>query len=390
MTSSQHQAWLFYMPLAKQAALLKDDLLEPVDQLLEDAQLIELVRHCLGSRSPASTRTGRPSMAPDRLLRCCVLKHLKGWSFRQLARELRCNLIYRQFTHFDAEATPDHTVFSRTFALLSPEVTEKIHQRVVGLARQQGVAKGHKMRTDTTAVESNVHFPTDSTLLGDGIRVLSRSLKRIAAQCKRGALEVVHHGRAVKHRLLEISRAAKSRSEASRQRMRDSYDKLLALTRKVVRQASEVLPRCKSGRLKVVGNLREVEKQAAQLRHFLPLVEKVISQTKQRVWEGNTHVEGKVLSLFIKFWRAMRQTPTPGCRHSTNIRLALGTFRRWLRPIADFFPPRTRARRRPGESRRWRCRRVGVCRGSARNGRNSVGSNELCAGELAVKRPSAP
>src|SRR5207253_2856952 len=112
-----------------------------------------------------------------------------------------------------------------------------------------------KMRTDTTAVESNVHFPTDSTLLGDGIRVLSRSLKRIAAQCKRGALEVVHHGRAVKHRLLEISRAAKSRSEASRQRMRDSYDKLLALTRKVVRQASEVLPRCKSGRLKVVGNL---------------------------------------------------------------------------------------------------------------------------------------
>src|SRR5438046_3372528 len=96
MTSSQHQAWLFYMPLAKQAALLKDDLLEPVDQLLEDAQLIELVRHCLGSRSPASTRTGRPGMAPDRLLRCCVLKHLKGWSFRQLARELRCNLIYRQ------------------------------------------------------------------------------------------------------------------------------------------------------------------------------------------------------------------------------------------------------------------------------------------------------
>src|SRR5437016_10573210 len=82
----------------------------------------------------------------------------------------------------------------------------------------------------------------------------------------------------------------------------------------------------------------------------------------------------------------MRQTPTPGCRHSTNIRLALGTFRRWLRPIADFFPPRTRARPRPGESRRWRCRRVGVCRGSARNGRNSVGSNELCAGELAGKR----
>jgi hypothetical protein len=106
IASTQQQAWLFYEPLAKQAALLKDDLLDPVDRLLEDAHLIELVRDCLASRSAASTRTGRTGMAPDRLLRGCVLKHLKGWSFRQLARELRCNLIYRRFTHFDAEATP--------------------------------------------------------------------------------------------------------------------------------------------------------------------------------------------------------------------------------------------------------------------------------------------
>ncbi len=199
IASTQHQSWLFYMPLAKQAALLKDDLLEPVDQLLDDPQLIEVVRNCLAARSPASTRTGRTGMAADRLLRCCVLKHLKGWSFRDLERDLRSNLIYRQFTHFDAEATPDFTTFSRTFALLGPSVTEKIHQRVVGLARQEGAAEGHKLRTDTTAVETNVHFPTDSTLLGDGIRVLSRSLKRIATECKSGALEVVNHGRAVKH-----------------------------------------------------------------------------------------------------------------------------------------------------------------------------------------------
>jgi IS5 family transposase len=268
INSTSHQAWLFYSPLALQAALLKDDLLDPVDQLLEDPDLLELVRQCLAVRFPASARTGRPGMAPDRLLRCCVMKHLKGWSFRDLERELRSNLVYRRFTRFDAEATPDFTTFSRTFALLSPQITGQIHQRVVGLAREQGVAQGRKLRSDTTVVESNVHYPTDSSLLGDGIRVLSRSLQRIATECKNGALEVVHHGRAVKHRLLEISRAAKCLTATNQQRMRDGYQKLLALTRGVVRQANDVVRRWSKGRLKVVGKFLLVEAQIGQCDTF--------------------------------------------------------------------------------------------------------------------------
>ena len=311
---SSHQAWLFYSPLAQQAALLKDDLLDPVDQLLGDPALVDLVRQCLAKRSPRSTRTGRRGLAPDRLLRCCVMKHLKGWSFRDLARELRSNLVYRRFTHFDADATPDFTVFSRSFALLSPAVTAEIHQRVVSLACEQGVAQGRRLRTDSTVVESNVHHPTDSSLLGDGIRVLSRSLERIANECKTGALEVVDHARAVKHRLLEISRAAKSLTEANQQRMRDSYQKLMGLTRAVVRQASEVVQRWGKGRLKVVGKHLRAETQIDQLRHFLPLVEKVITQTKNRVLGGDSHGEDKVLSLFEPHTEVIRK----GKAHKPN------------------------------------------------------------------------
>ena len=150
LAPTSHQDWLFYFPLAQQAALLKDDLLDPVDQLLDDPALVDLVRQCLATRSPLSKRTGRTGIAPDRLLRCSVMKHLKGWSFRDLERELRSNLVYRRFTHFDAEATPDSTTFSRTFALLSPAVTAEIHERVVSLACEQGVAQGRKLRTDTT------------------------------------------------------------------------------------------------------------------------------------------------------------------------------------------------------------------------------------------------
>jgi IS5 family transposase len=314
IASTSHQDWLFYFPLAQQAALLKDDLLDPVDQLLQDPALVDLVRQCLATRSPLSQRTGRTGIAPDRLLRCCVMKHLKGWSFRDLERELRSNLVYRRFTHFDAEATPDFTTFSRTFALLSPAVTAEIHQRVVSLACEQGVAQGQKLRTDTTVVESNVHYPTDSSLLGDGIRVLSRSLQRIAAECKDGALEVVDHGRAVKHRLLEISRAAKCLTQTNQERMRNSYQKLLGLTRGVVRHAGEVMQRWTKKRLKVVGKLLRVETQIGQLRHFLPLVEQVITQTKQRVLGGDSHAEGKVLSLFEAHTEVIRK----GKAHKPN------------------------------------------------------------------------
>jgi IS5 family transposase len=134
--------------------------------------------------------------------------------------------------------------------------------------------------------------------LGDGIRVLSRSLQRIASECKNGAVEVVDHAPAVKHRLLEISRAAKSLTEANQKRMRDSDQKLLALARGVVRQASDVMPRSGKGRLKVVGKIRGRNADRPALGHFFPLLEKVITQTKKRVLGGDSHAEDKGLSLF--------------------------------------------------------------------------------------------
>src|SRR5437879_12178193 len=103
INSTSHQSWLFYSPLARQAALLKNDLLDPVDPLLEDPALLELVRQCLATRSPASVRTGRPTIALDRLLRCCVMKRLKGLSLRDLARERRGSVVSRSLNRFDSD-----------------------------------------------------------------------------------------------------------------------------------------------------------------------------------------------------------------------------------------------------------------------------------------------
>jgi IS5 family transposase len=293
------QASLFYVAFAKEAAAITDELLDPLDQLLDDPCLVELASQALAKRRLRSADFGRPSMAPDRVVRCLNLKHIKGWSFRQLEKELRASLLYRRFTRFYEDPIPDFSSFSRTFALFGKEGTARVHARVVQIAREQSVARGQRLRTDTTAVESNIHYPTDSSLLADGIRVLTRALKRIGAGCEAGSFKVVDHQRAAKRRVLEICRAAKTLSEAGREKLKHSYGKLIALTRGLTRQTRTVLEELKASKLRVHADLLvSVLKAEAQLAHFLPLTEKVIAQAKARLFEGQTHYPDKILSLF--------------------------------------------------------------------------------------------
>lgn len=301
------QSSLFYVAFDKQASLIKDDLLEPIDALLDDEELVALVQQRLERRSPRSRTRGRRGISPDRLLRSCALKHIKGWSFRQLEREVRASLVYRRFTRFDQDNVPDFATFSRAFAALGDEGTRAIHQRIVQKARASGVAQGTKLRTDTTVVESNVHHPTDSALLDDGIHLVTRALKTISGECAKRSVELTDHTRAAKHRVLEIHRAAKAMTDANRERMKTSYGKLLAFTRHVVRQAEKVRSDLKGGRLPIVGDAKRVVAQAARIDHFVPLIKKVISQTKARVFKGDNHVVGKILSLFEVHTHAIRK-----------------------------------------------------------------------------------
>lgn len=295
--NTNRQASLFYFAFAKEVSAIKDVTLDELDLLLEDPQLLELTSEKLCARCLRSRDFGRPGIAPDRLLRCIVLKHFKSWSFRELEYELRHSLLYRRFTRFFEDPIPDFTSFSRTFGLFGPEGTRQIHERVVQQAKELDLARGRKVRIDTTAVETNIHYPTDSSLLADSVRVMTRCLKRIAAGCKGESLKVVDHARAVKYRLLEICRSAKSFTKAGRERFQNSYGKLLVLSRQVRRQAGKVLEDLEAQRLKIQDLVRVFHAEA-QLRHYLPLVDRVVEQTQARIFEGETRYEAKVLSLF--------------------------------------------------------------------------------------------
>jgi IS5 family transposase len=292
-------ASLFAFAFFKEAAAIADPILDPLDGLLEDPQLVALSTQALAKRSPGSNQAGREGIAPDRLLRCVVLKHLKGWSYRQLHRELRASLLYRRFTRFYEDPIPDFSNLCRAFALFSKQGTEQIHQRIVQQAKEAAIITGKKLRTDTTAVETNIHHPTDSSLLADSLRVMSRYVQRIAQGCQESELRIVNHARATKYRVLEIGRAARTFTRAGQEQLKQSYKKLIGLTQGVSAQAAAVLKALQNGQLVARREaFFKVVAAEASLKHYLPLVEKVITQSQARIFQAQTRHPDKILSLF--------------------------------------------------------------------------------------------
>ena len=96
-----------------------------------------------------------------------------------LEREVRANLVYRDFTRVGGEKMPDAKTMGRWGVAVGPDVVKQIHERIVQIASDQRVAEGRRRRVDTTVVETNIHYPTDSSLLDDGVRVLTRTMKTI-------------------------------------------------------------------------------------------------------------------------------------------------------------------------------------------------------------------
>ena len=163
---------------------LREPWMREVDQILEDGKLLNAVYQGLVSRYPKSRTFGRVGWPAEIVIRMLLLKHIRNWSFDVLEREVRPNLLYREFTRVAAGKVPDAKTLGRQARALGPEVIKQIHQRVVELAVEKKVLEGRKMRVDTTVVETNIHYPTDSSLLGDGVRVLTRVMKKVGKVIK--------------------------------------------------------------------------------------------------------------------------------------------------------------------------------------------------------------
>jgi IS5 family transposase len=270
------------------------------DVLLDDDQLLATVYDALGTRHPQSRTRGRRGAPAEMVLRVLVLKHLRNWSYATLEREVRTNLVYRAFTRVGGGKVPDAKTMGRWGLAVAPEVVAQLHQRIVAMARDAQVVEGRRMRVDTTVVETNIHYPTDSSLLGDGVRVLTRTMKQVTAIAGAVGATLRDRSRSVRHRLWEIGRIARSKGKQRPEKLTRAYQRLVATTSRVVGQAKRFSREIGAG----VKRTRDVIQQAAldglrqQLDTFVPRVQQVLRQTRARIFDGDTHVKDKLLSVF--------------------------------------------------------------------------------------------
>lgn len=125
-------------------------------EVLADEQIVASVYDALARRHPKSRSRGRQGAPAEMVLRLLVLKHVRNWSYGALEREVRANLVYRDFTRVGGGKVPDAKTMGRWGVALGPEVVRQIHERMVRIAQDKGVVAGRRMRVDTTVVETDI------------------------------------------------------------------------------------------------------------------------------------------------------------------------------------------------------------------------------------------
>jgi IS5 family transposase len=286
--------------ITEEVSDLREPWMKHADLVLADEQIVAAVYEALARRHPKSRSRGRMGAPAEMVLRLLILKHIRNWSYAVLEREVRPNLVYREFTRVGAAKTPDAKTMGRWGMALGPEVIKQIHERMVKIAHNNGLADGRRMRVDTTVVETNIHYPTDSSLLGDGVRVLIRTMKKITKTAGEAGSRLRDRSRSVKLRVLDIARAARAKGGPHTERLKRAYGKLLASTSRVVGQAKRFSGEIIEGVKRGTGVLEQLmlDGLRQQLDAMVPLVKQVMKQARARIFRGNTRAEGKILSLF--------------------------------------------------------------------------------------------
>jgi IS5 family transposase len=274
--------------------------LEPMLQAISDfidghGHLIDKVRRDL-NRGLKNPHTGRSGLTAQQVLRSLVLQRVKNWDYRELRERIADGYTLRRFTRFYSRLVPKHDAFNRAFNRLTPATLEVINELVLRAAVALGLENGKKLRVDTTVVETDIHHPTDSTLLWDTVRVVTRLVGNLNDLLPQGVPGFTNRNRSARRRMQEIQRMT---PKARQRQLIPKYRELIRTTEQVVGNAREVLK--KTERVSSIDLMSEIAIKAIrkEIEHYCSLGDRVLDQARRRVLHGEQVPNGeKIFSIF--------------------------------------------------------------------------------------------
>jgi transposase, IS5 family len=284
------------LELVRQGVRL-EPLLQAIADFLDDQEeMIERVRRDLvrGLKKPGS---GRRGLTPQQILRALVLMRVKNWDYRELRERIADGLMLRQFTDFYCARVPKHDAFQRGFIRLTPQTLKAVNDLVVQAAVDLGLEDGTKLRVDTTVVQTDIHHPTDNTLLWDVVRVVTRLVRRLGKVLKLRRIKGFRdYTRSARRRMYEIQRMTTRQRDEEQM---GTYRELIGIAEEVVESARIALEKTSKTRGKDLLADIALEEIRKEIEHYCGLGSHVIDQARRRVLNGEQVPNAeKIYSIF--------------------------------------------------------------------------------------------
>lgn len=279
----------------RQGIVLERELQAITDFLDEHEEMVEAVGADL-RRGLKNARTGRKGLTPQQVLRSLILMRVKNWDYRELRERIADGLTLRLFTDFNARPVPKHDAFQRAFNRVTPQTLRLVNELLITTAEAMGLEDGRKLRVDTTVVQTDIHHPTDNTLLWDVVRVVTRLVDQLAAAIALPIKGFRNRTRAARRRMQALQRMTATQRKT---RQRKKYCELVGIAEEVVDSARNSLRDTHKVRLTDPVARVAVKELHRQIEHYCDLGDRVIDQTRRRTLQGEQVPNAeKIYSIF--------------------------------------------------------------------------------------------
>lgn len=294
LTNDQPSLWESFLP---------PDLFHMSEELVGVDRLLDDERFFAPFRNRFATRVGRPTVPVATFLRLMYLKRRYQLGYETLVKEVHDSITWRRFCHLTLEErVPDATTLIKLSHKYGEETLRDLNDALVLKLKEQKVIRGKKLRIDTTVTEANIHYPTDTGLLADGVRVVTRTVGKLKKVVQGVGIRFRNHNRKINKMCLALAKVLKNRVRRSNPALVKVKRKILDVTEAVVAEARRVQVELGA----FVDQPFRVCRLSEQVDRWIEVTGKVMEQTRQ-VLAGQVHLKKRLVSIFDLKARPIRK-----------------------------------------------------------------------------------